>query len=157
MADGNPPPSYGGAEPDRITAYAYDSKYQLVGTEVNKNGRFGKERLYDVHYTYDKAGNRTAMELVPKLQSGLDGGQLPVQSYAPTHDRQPQMRRPTRVEYSYNDANQLIVETAYRLERKRREKRSWETAYTYDANGNVMTKTLDRRPGWDDDPAPGQH
>ncbi|MCG2679261.1 MAG: RHS repeat-associated core domain-containing protein, partial [Kiritimatiellae bacterium] len=139
--------------------YSYDRKSQLTSAEVSKKGkgRFGKERLYDVHYTYDAAGNRIAMELVPKLQSGLDGGQLPVQSYAPTHDRHPQLKHPLKVEYSYNDADQLVTETAYRLERRRSVRRAWETEYAYDANGNVMTKTLNRRPGWDDDLAPGQH
>ncbi|MCG2680389.1 MAG: hypothetical protein L6455_10555 [Kiritimatiellae bacterium] len=138
------------SEPDKITDYSYDRKSQLTGAETSRQrGRFRTERLYDVSYTYDAAGNRVAME--------LDGEQLPVQSYAPTHDRQPQMRRPTRVEYSYNDANQLIVETAYRIERRKKEKPAWETTYAYDANGNIMTKTLNRRPGWDDDLAPGQH
>jgi len=143
-------------EPDKTIVYSYDRKSQLTGAEVSrKRDRFRTERLYDVHYTYDAAGNRIAME--------IDGGQLPVQSYAPTHDRQPQLRRPTRVEYSYNDADQLVTESAYRLERRRRDSRAWETEYAYDANGNVIAKQLQRHIGTkaqredEDGLAPGQH
>ncbi|MBU4200635.1 MAG: hypothetical protein KKG09_07200, partial [Verrucomicrobia bacterium] len=98
--------------------YSYDRKSQLTSAEVSKKGkgRFGKERLYDVHYTYDAAGNRIAME--------LDGEQLPVQSYAPTHDRHPQLKHPLKVEYSYNDADQLVTESAYRL--KQYSRYTWE-------------------------------
>lgn len=130
-------------EPDRITAYSYDSKSQLVGAEVSSRkgkGKGGQERLYDVHYTYDAAGNRIAMEV------DTDHGQsLPFRQYASTHDKQPRLKHPLRVEYSYNNADQLISETAYRTDKHN--KRHYEIVYAYDANGNMTAKSVTKRFG----------
>ena len=97
-----------------VREYTYDAVGQLVSYTETTNGK----TTATYSYTYDKAGNRVGMVYYDASNTKY------------------------WTNYVYNENNELISET-YNYDKNKKKVISTETTYTYDTDGNLITKDAD--------------
>jgi len=122
-------------ESKRRIDYSYDRAGRIIS--VNVYNKENPKRSYRFYFGYDSTGNRKFMELSAEVEGLFDP------MFPRPKDKEPVLKHPVRIEYTYNKANEIVGLKAVRTV----DGSVWyHVQFSHDLRGNLSSKTV-----WKDD------